>query len=95
MPHSGNGNLAPSVEPEALEFDLLPPTPVPQRRTPTIRSLRWEVKAAFCLACHDGTVAAGDTVLFGKIAMSGSMYAQDNFGTQLQGSHPFSLVRCR
>ncbi|HME36692.1 MAG TPA: cytochrome c3 family protein, partial [Candidatus Sulfotelmatobacter sp.] len=49
-------------------------------------------ESGFCLSCHDGTVAAGDTVLFGKVAMNGSMYPQDNFGTQLQGSHPFSLV---
>ena len=24
-----------------------------------------------CLSCHDGTVAVGDTVLFGQIAMKG------------------------
>jgi predicted CXXCH cytochrome family protein len=49
--------------------------------------------SGLCLSCHDGTIAPGDTVLFGKMPMSGSMYGPDQFGTQLQSSHPFSLVK--
>lgn len=45
-----------------------------------------------CLSCHDGTVAPGETVVFGKVTMMGSMYTQDVFGTNLQPSHPFSLA---
>jgi len=45
-----------------------------------------------CLSCHDGTVAPGLTVAYGKVTMAGSMNASDVFGTNLQNSHPFSLV---
>jgi len=45
-----------------------------------------------CLSCHDGTVAPGLTGAYGKIPMVGSMYSSDVFGTNLQSSHPFSLV---
>ena len=45
-----------------------------------------------CLSCHDGTVAPGETVAFGKVTMMGSMYTQDVFGSNLQPSHPFSLI---
>jgi len=47
--------------------------------------------SSLCLSCHDGTVAVGQTQPSGQITMSGSMYPQDQFGTNLQGSHPFSL----
>jgi predicted CXXCH cytochrome family protein len=45
-----------------------------------------------CLSCHDGSIAPGQTVAYGKFPMSGSMTAADNFGTNLSSSHPFSLV---
>lgn len=45
-----------------------------------------------CLSCHDGSIAPGQTVAYGKFPMSGSMSAADNFGTDLSNSHPFSLV---
>jgi len=45
-----------------------------------------------CLSCHDGSIAPGQTVAYGKFPMSGSMAAADNFGTNLSSSHPFSLV---
>lgn len=44
-----------------------------------------------CLSCHDGTVAPGQTVPYGQLKMTGSMLGQDVFGTNLQGSHPFSF----
>ena len=47
--------------------------------------------SSLCLSCHDGTVAVGQTQPFGQIQMSGNMYPADKFGTDLQGSHPFSL----
>jgi len=47
--------------------------------------------SSLCLSCHDGTVAVGQTQPYGQIQMSGNMYPTDRFGTDLQGSHPFSL----
>ena len=47
--------------------------------------------SSLCLSCHDGTVAVGQTQPFGQIQMSGSMFSADKFGSDLQGSHPFSL----
>jgi predicted CXXCH cytochrome family protein len=48
--------------------------------------------SSLCLSCHDGTVAPGQTVAYKQIPMTGSMKTMDVFGTNLQGSHPFSLV---
>jgi predicted CXXCH cytochrome family protein len=48
--------------------------------------------SSLCLSCHDGTVAPGQTIVYGAVTMSGSMSAVDVFGTNLQNSHPFSLV---
>ncbi len=45
-----------------------------------------------CLSCHDGTVAVGDTVVYGQVATQGAMYSYDVFGSNMQPSHPFSLV---
>ncbi|HKV77731.1 MAG TPA: cytochrome c3 family protein, partial [Candidatus Sulfotelmatobacter sp.] len=47
--------------------------------------------SSLCLSCHDGTVAVGQTQPFGQVQMTGNMYPADKFGTDLQGSHPFSL----
>ena len=49
--------------------------------------------SGLCLSCHDGTVAVGDTVLFGQLPTRGSWLQGDKFGTNLQSSHPFSLVK--
>ncbi len=45
-----------------------------------------------CLSCHDGSVAVGETVAYGKVTKSGEMYASDKFGSNMQSSHPFSLA---
>lgn len=45
-----------------------------------------------CLSCHDGSVAVGDTVAYGQVAMRGAMNSQDVFGSNMQPSHPFSLM---
>ncbi len=47
--------------------------------------------SSLCLSCHDGTVAVGQTQPSGQVPTTGSMYPSDVFGTNLQGSHPFSL----
>jgi predicted CXXCH cytochrome family protein len=48
--------------------------------------------SSLCLSCHDGTVAPGQTVAYKTIPMTGQMRAIDQFSTNLQGSHPFSMV---
>jgi predicted CXXCH cytochrome family protein len=42
-----------------------------------------------CLSCHDGSIGAGRTVGIGTRQMTGTFRA--NMGSQLQGSHPFSM----
>ena len=44
-----------------------------------------------CLSCHDGTVAPGQTVAYGRLAMTGSMKTTSKFGGDLRSSHPVSL----
>jgi predicted CXXCH cytochrome family protein len=46
-----------------------------------------------CLSCHDGTVAPGQTLSYGQLTMSGTMKAGTKFGTDLSGSHPFSMQK--
>ena len=46
-----------------------------------------------CLSCHDGTVAPGQTLSYGQLPMSGAMKAGTKFGTDLSGSHPFSMQK--
>ena len=48
--------------------------------------------SSLCLSCHDGTVAPGQTVAYGKFGMTGNMNSSDVFGADLQGSHPFNLA---
>jgi predicted CXXCH cytochrome family protein len=48
--------------------------------------------SSLCLSCHDGSVAPGQTVVYGTVTMTGSMSSPDVLGTNLQSSHPFSLV---
>jgi hypothetical protein len=42
-----------------------------------------------CLSCHDGSVGVGRTVGIGTLQMTGTL--RSNLGTQLEGSHPFSI----
>jgi predicted CXXCH cytochrome family protein len=44
-----------------------------------------------CLSCHDGTVAPGQTVAYGRVAMTGAMKTTSKFGGDLRSSHPVSL----
>jgi hypothetical protein len=49
--------------------------------------------SSLCLSCHDGTVAVGQSAVYGKIPTAGSMNNMDVLTTNLSGSHPFSLVK--
>ncbi len=51
--------------------------------------------SSLCLSCHDGTIAPGQTVPYGKIQMQGNMNASDILGTSLQNSHPFSFNKIK
>ncbi len=51
--------------------------------------------SSLCLSCHDGTIAPGQTVPYGKIQMQGTMSASDILGTALQNSHPFSFNKLK
>ena len=48
--------------------------------------------SSLCLSCHDGTVAPGQTVAYGKFSMTGVMNMADTFGSDLRSSHPFNLA---
>jgi len=45
--------------------------------------------SSLCLSCHDGTVAVGQVTPYGPYLMRGNF--PNTMGSQLQGSHPFSL----
>lgn len=47
--------------------------------------------SSLCLSCHDGTVAPGTLVPYGRITMLGSMDSTDVLGTNLSSDHPFSF----
>lgn len=90
VPHSGNGNMAPLWNQKLSDSAYETYTSTSEQNTgnakPPIGS-----DSGLCLSCHDGTVAAGESVLFGRIQTGIQM--QDTFGTKLQSSHPFSLVK--
>lgn len=46
--------------------------------------------STLCLSCHDGTVATGLRVPSGQVQMTGTMSSV--LGTNMEGSHPFSLT---
>ena len=91
VPHSGNGNMVPlwNQKLSTASYTTYTSTTYKQQSNAT---LPLGSDSGLCLSCHDGTVAAGDTVLYGTLTMQGKMLAQDSFGTTLQNSHPFSLV---
>ena len=91
VPHSGNGNMAPlwNQKLSTASYTTYTSTTYNQQNH---AQMPLGSDSGLCLSCHDGTVAPGDTVLFGKMTMTGSMLPSDQFGTILLSSHPFSLV---
>jgi predicted CXXCH cytochrome family protein len=90
-PHSGVGGATPLWN-QTLSTQIYTPytsTTYAQKGNP---QPPLGASSNLCLSCHDGTVAPGQTVAYKQIPMTGSMRAVDVFGTNLQGSHPFSLV---
>jgi predicted CXXCH cytochrome family protein len=91
VPHSGNGNMAPLWNQvlSTQSYTTYTSTTYQQNNN---QQMPLGSDSGLCLSCHDGTIAPGDTVLFGKLTMTGSMYGTDTFGTVLLSSHPFSLI---
>jgi hypothetical protein len=90
-PHSGIGGNTPLWN-QTLSNQTYTPysstTYAEQGRTqPTLGA-----DSSLCLSCHDGTVAVGQTAVYGKIPVTGTMYNTDVLGTNLTRSHPFSMV---
>jgi predicted CXXCH cytochrome family protein len=90
-PHSGAGGLTPLWN-QTLSTQTYTPygSTTYNQKGNTMPPLGAD--SSLCLSCHDGTVAPGLTIAYGKMGMSGAMIAADVFGTNLQGSHPFSLI---
>ncbi len=90
-PHSGVGGATPLWNQQLSNQTYTPYSSTTYSETGgTIPTLG--AASSLCLSCHDGTVAPGTTVAYKTIPMAGNMNALDVFGTNLQGSHPFSLV---
>jgi predicted CXXCH cytochrome family protein len=96
VPHSGLSNLSGQVAP-LWNQTLSTATYATYTSSTNINRDNQQMPlgsdSALCLSCHDGTVAVADTVLFGSLPTTGSWLPGDDFSTQLQSSHPFSLVK--
>lgn len=90
-PHSGLGGVTPLWNQTLSKQTYTPYTSSTYNQTgntqPTLG-----VTSSLCLSCHDGTVAVGQSAVYGKIPTTGSMNNMDVFPSNLAGSHPFSLV---
>lgn len=89
-PHSGIGGLTPlwNQTLSTQSYSLYTSTTyVQQGKQPTLGR-----SSSLCLSCHDGTVAIGQSAVYGKIPTTGTMNNMDVFGTALNSSHPFSMV---
>ncbi len=89
-PHSGLGGVTPlwNQTLSTQSYTLYTSTTYAQqgKQPPLGRS------SSLCLSCHDGTVAVGQSAVYGKIPVNGTMNNMDVLGTNLSSSHPFSLV---
>ncbi len=92
VPHSGNGQMAPlwNQKLSKAAYQTYTSTTATNKGN---QQLPLGSESALCLSCHDGTVAVGDTVLFGQLPIRGTWLQGDEFGTHLQTSHPFSLAK--
>lgn len=92
VPHSGNGNMAPLWN-QKLSRATYQTYKSSTESNKANQQMPLGSASGLCLSCHDGTVAVGDTVLFGQVPIRGSWMQGDQFGTNLQSSHPFSLIK--
>ena len=90
-PHSGLGGVTPLWNQTLSSQTYTPYTSSTYKQQGNTQPILGK-SSSLCLSCHDGTVAVGQTAAYGQIPVSGTMNNQDVFGTNLSGSHPFSLV---
>jgi predicted CXXCH cytochrome family protein len=90
-PHSAAGDVAPLWNQQLSKQSYTPYTSSTYHQTGETKPTVSE-PSTLCLSCHDGTVAVGQSNAYGKMTTVGTMYTQDVFGTNMQSSHPFSLV---
>ena len=90
-PHSGVGGNTPLWNQTLSTQTYTPYTSTTYKQQGSAQPILGK-SSSLCLSCHDGTVAIGQTAAYGKIPVTGSMNNMDVFGTNLGGSHPFSLV---
>jgi len=90
VPHSGVQTTNPALWSQTLSTQTYKTYTSTTLHNSTLQPMLG-ADSSLCLSCHDGTVAVGQTVPFGQINMTGNMYPADKFGSDLQGSHPFSL----
>ena len=90
VPHSGIQNTNPALWSQTLSTQTYTTYSSTTLHNVTQQPILGQ-DSSLCLSCHDGTVAVGQKQPYGTIPMTGSMYPKDVFGTNLQGSHPFSL----
>jgi predicted CXXCH cytochrome family protein len=86
VPHSGGGKAALWGQTYSTQIYSTYVSNTAQNTTvqPTLGDA-----SSMCLSCHDGTVAVGQVVPYGPYIMKGNNPSV--MGSQLQGSHPFSL----
>jgi predicted CXXCH cytochrome family protein len=90
-PHSGVGGNTPLWNQTLSSQTYTPYTSTTYKQQGSAQPVLGK-STSLCLSCHDGTVAIGQTAAYGKIPVTGSMNNADVLGTNLGGSHPFSLV---
>jgi len=90
-PHSGLGGVTPLWNQTLSTQTYTPYSSTTYKQTGGTQPILGK-SSSLCLSCHDGTVAIGQSAAYGKIPVSGTMNNMDVLGTNLSGSHPFSLV---
>ena len=90
-PHSGLGGVTPLWNQTLSNQSYTPYTSTTYSEKGNTQPVLGKT-SSLCLSCHDGTVAVGQSAVFGKIPVTGTLNSIDVLGTNLSGSHPFSLV---
>jgi len=90
-PHSGLGGATPLWNQKLSSHTYTPYTSTTYKQQGSAQPTLGK-SSSLCLSCHDGTVAVGQTAAYGKIPLSGTLNNQDVLGTNMSGSHPFSMV---
>jgi hypothetical protein len=90
-PHSGIGGNTPLWNQTLSNQTYVPYSSTTYKQQGSSQPLLGK-SSSLCLSCHDGTVAVGQSAVYGKIPTIGAMKPENVLGTNLSGSHPFSLI---